>query len=327
VTSFAQAASAARAPLAERSPLGRTDMAVAPLCLGGNVFGWTADESDSFAVLDAYAESGGNFVDTADAYSSWMPGHVGGESETIIGNWMRVRGNRDELVIATKVGKLPTAAGLAVANIVASVDGSLTRLGTDHIDLYYAHMDDETVPLEESLGAFDALVRAGKVRYIAASNFGADRLQQALTTSEQNGLHAFAALQNHYNLMERGEYENSVRAVVAEHGLASLPYYGLARGFLTGKYRSGATIDSPRAAGVAPYLNDRGERVLRAVDACAQRHETSMAAIALAWLRMQPTITAPIASARSVTQFNDLLAMATTTLTDDDLVELANASM
>jgi aryl-alcohol dehydrogenase (NADP+) len=313
-------------PLSARLPIGSTGIMVAPLCLGGNVFGWTAGRDDAFAVLDAYAAAGGNFIDSADMYSHWVPGNVGGESETIIGDWMRSRRNRDDMVIATKVGKLPGAESLTAANIGASAEASLTRLGTDRIDLYYAHRDDSSVPLEESLAGFDALVRDGKTRQVAASNFTGERLQQALRISTDLGLSPFVALQNHYNLMERGGYEGATRDVVIEHGIASFPFYGLARGFLTGKYRSEAAVDSPRSSGVAPYLNERGEVVLRAVEACAQRHGATMAAVALAWLRAQPSVTSPISSARNVEQFSDLLAMASLALTADDLSELAAAS-
>jgi aryl-alcohol dehydrogenase-like predicted oxidoreductase len=313
-------------PLSARLPIGSTGIMVAPLCLGGNVFGWTAGRDDAFAVLDAYAVAGGNFIDSADMYSHWVPGNVGGESETIIGDWMRSRGNRDDMVIATKVGKLPGADSLTAANLRASAEASLKRLGTDRIDLYYAHRDDASVPLEESLVAFDALVSDGKIRQVAASNFTGERLAEALSISADLGLARFVALQNHYNLMEREHYEGTTREVVAEHGIASFPFYGLARGFLTGKYRSGAIVDSPRSAGVAPYLTERGERVLRAVESCAQRHGATMAAVALAWLRVQPTVTSPIASARNVEQVDDLLAMASLALTDDDLRELDAAS-
>jgi aryl-alcohol dehydrogenase-like predicted oxidoreductase len=317
---------AVHAHFAGRRPLGSTGLQVAELCLGGNVFGWTADVATSFDVLDAYAEAGGNFIDTADAYSAWKPGNAGGESETIIGDWMARRGNRDEVIVATKVGKLPTAAGLAPDTIRRAADDSLARLRTDRIDLYYAHLDDHAVPLEESLGALDQLVRQGKVRHIAASNFSAERLDEALAVSAEEGLAPFTALQNHYNLVERSDYEHAVRAVVEQHGLASVPFFGLARGFLTGKYREGRIIDSPRAEGVAQYLNPRGERILSALETCAQRHGATSAAVALAWLLAQPTVTSPIASARTVEQLDDLVAMTALHLTDVDLAELDQAS-
>jgi aryl-alcohol dehydrogenase-like predicted oxidoreductase len=313
-------------PLAGRRRLGRTDLQVAELCLGGNVFGWTADESDSFGVLDRYAGAGGNFIDTADAYSAWKPGNSGGESERILGDWMASRGNRDAMIIATKVGKLPSAAGLAPDNIRRAADDSLARLRTDRIDVYYAHLDDHAVPLEESLAAFDGLVREGKVRYVAASNFSAERLSAALDISASAGIASFVALQNHYNLVERAGYEDAVRAVVVAHQLGSLPFYGLARGFLTGKYREGRVVDSPRAEAVAQYVNARGERVLSALESCAKRLGTTAAAIALAWLLAQPTVTCPIASARNTDQLDELLAMTSVDLSPEDLASLDQAS-
>ena len=309
-----------------RRTLGTSDLQVAELCLGGNVFGWTARADESFVVLDAYAEAGGNFIDTADAYSDWVAGNSGGESESIIGDWMASRGNRDSVIIATKVGKLSTAAGLAPETIVRAAENSLARLRTDHIDVYYAHMDDRTVPLEDSLAAFDSLVRAGKVRYVAASNFTGERLAEALAISEREGFASFIALQNHYNLMERKEYEEDVRGVVAEHGLGSLPYYSLARGFLTGKYRGGFVTDSPRAKGVEQYLNERGDRVLVALESCADERGTSIASVALAWLLAQPTITAPIASARNLEQLDQLVGISEVTLTPEELAGLDRAS-
>ena len=224
-----------------------TDLDVFPLCLGGNVFGWTVDEPDSFAVLDAYAAAGGNFIDTADAYSMWADGNSGGESETIIGRWMAARGNRDRMIIATKVAKLETRRGLSAANIRAAAEDSLRRLGTDRIDLYYAHEDDETVPLAETLGAFDELVTEGKVRYVGASNFDAARLDESLEVSQAEGLTSYVALQPHYNLMAR-DYESELRGACENHDLACIPYFALAKGFLTGKYRrDGDAVDSVRA--------------------------------------------------------------------------------
>ena len=312
--------------LARRRTLGSSDLEVSELCLGGNVFGWIATQDESFEVLDAYVAAGGNFIDTADAYSDWKPGNSGGESEAIIGNWIASRGNRDAVVIATKVGKLSTAAGLSADTIIRAAENSLARLRTDHIDLYYAHMDDRAVPLEESLGAFDSLVQSGKVRYIAASNFTGERLAEALEVSQQEGFASFIALQNHYNLMERKEYEDDIRSVVAQHGLGSLPYYSLARGFLTGKYRGDFVTDSPRAKGVEQYMNERGERVLVALESCADERGTSIASIALAWLLAQPTITAPIASARNLEQLDQLLGLSTVTLTDAEIAGLDRAS-
>ncbi|MFI6511913.1 aldo/keto reductase [Streptosporangium sp. NPDC050855] len=290
-----------------------------PLCLGGNVFGWTADRDDSFAVLDAYAEAGGNLVDTADLYS-------GGVSETIVGEWMASRRNRDRIVVATKVGMWGERPGLSAANIRAAAEDSLRRLGTDHIDLYWAHVDDADTPLEETLGAFDELVTEGKVRNIGASNYGAERLSEAMRISERDGLASYGVLQQHYNLLER-DYEGALRDVVIEQGLTSTPYYGLARGFLTGKYRPGVTVDSPRAAKAAEYLeSERGPRVLDALDKVAASHGVAPATVALAWLAAQPTVATPIASARNVEQLRPLLAVADLTLSEDELALLDEAS-
>jgi aryl-alcohol dehydrogenase-like predicted oxidoreductase len=306
--------------------LDSTDLVVSPLCLGGNVFGWTADAHASQLVLDAYAEAGGNFVDTADSYSHWVAGNVGGESESIIGDWMAKRGNRDTMIVATKVGKSPTAPGLSATNIASSLDGSLRRLRTDRIDIYYAHLDDADVALEETLGALDAAVTAGKVRHIAASNFSAQRLQQALDISDREGFARFVALQNQYNLMDRTAYEGAVAEVVAKQGLGCFPFYGLARGFLTGKYRAGSRVESPRAAGAEQYAGTRGDRVLDAVESIATAHAATMAAVALAWVLAQPTVTAPIASARSVGQLVDLCALGQLRLTSVELAALDEAS-
>jgi aryl-alcohol dehydrogenase-like predicted oxidoreductase len=297
-----------------------------PLCLGGNVFGWTADRDASFAVLDAYAEAGGNFIDTADTYTSMVPGNVGGESETIIGEWMASRGNRDRIVLATKVGSLPTRPGLSAANIREAVEDSLRRLRTDHIDLYWAHIDDTATSLAETLGAFDALVDEGKVRNIGASNYNAERLTEALAISERDGLAKYGVLQQHYNLLER-EYEGALREAVKAGGLTSTPYFGLARGFLTGKYQPGVEVDSPRAGKAAEYLKtERGPRVLDALGKVAAAHGVAMATVALAWLAAQPTVAAPIASARNVEQLRPLLAVADLTLSEDELALLDTAS-
>ncbi|MFN8223982.1 MAG: aldo/keto reductase [Gaiellales bacterium] len=303
--------------------LGRTALDVFPLCLGGNVFGWTLDDDQSFAVLDAYAAAGGNFIDTADAYSTWKDGNSGGESETIIGRWLTSRGNRDRMVIATKVAKLEARPGLSAANIRAAVEDSLRRLGTDYIDLYYAHEDDPTVPLEETLGAFDALVREGKVRHLGASNFAADRLDEALLVSEATGLARYEVLQPHYNLMERA-YEGELRDVCVQRDVACVPYFALAMGFLTGKYRSSGTrVESVRAAAAAKYLEEGGEAVLSVLDELAASRETTVAAVALAWLAAQPTVAAPIASARTVEQLSALLPMTGISLTGDEIARLS----
>ena len=306
--------------------LGETALDVCRLCLGGNVFGWTADEQASFAVLDAYAEAGGNFIDTADSYSAWVPGHGGGESETTIGRWIAARGNRDQIVIATKVGQKPDRRGLSAPNIRAAAEESLERLQTDRIDLYYAHIDDAETPLEETLNAFTELIAEGKVGYVAASNYGAERLTEALRTSERAGLARYVALQTHYSLVERHLYEGELLAVCEGERLPCIPYWVLAMGFLTGKYRPGTTVDSPRAGGAGQYLDDRGLAVLAALDAIAATHETTVAAVALAWTAAQPTVLSPIASARSSEQLAGLLPMLELELTADELAALDAAS-
>ncbi|WP_433266508.1 aldo/keto reductase [Actinosynnema sp. CS-041913] len=307
--------------------LGTSDLDVSRLSLGGNVFGWTADEEASFAVLDAYVEAGGNFVDTADVYSAWGQGHVGGESETIIGRWLRARGNRDRVVVATKVGMLGVGGldNLKPATIATAVENSLTRLGVDHIDLYYAHQDDLETPQEEALAAFDALVKAGKVRHIAASNFTAARLTSALRVSEREGFARYVALQQHYNLVDRS-YEGELSAAVADAGLSSAPYWSLARGFLTGKYRPGVAVESVRATAASKYLDDRGLRILAALDEVAAARDTTVAAVALAWLADRPTVAAPIASARTVAQLADLLPALELELKADEMAKLTAAS-
>jgi aryl-alcohol dehydrogenase-like predicted oxidoreductase len=305
--------------------IGNTDLDVFPLCLGGNVFGWTADEQTSFDVLDAYVAAGGNFVDTADSYSAFHPGNSGGESETIIGNWMAARGNRDHVVVATKVGQLPDRTGLAPGNIRAACDDSLRRLQTDRIDLYYAHKDDPDTPLEDTVAAFGSLVDEGKVRYIGASNYSAERLAEAMEVSRRLAVPSFVALQPHYNLVER-DYERDLRPVVEREGLACLPYFALARGFLTGKYRDGTQVDSPRASRAEAYLDDRGRAVLAALDEVASAHSTTVAAVAIAWLRMQPTVVAPLASARNVQQLSEILPGASLELAPDELERLRAAS-
>jgi len=304
-----------------------TGLAVHPLCLGANVFGWTADEPESFAVLDAYRAAGGNFVDTADSYSAWVDGNQGGESETIIGKWVRARGNRDDVVIATKVSQHPEFQGLSAANIKAAADASLRRLDTDYIDLYYTHFDKPEVPVEEIIGALDELVKAGKVRHIAASNITPDRLRASLEFSDREGLAKYVALQPHYNLVSRDTYEGELQDLAACYGLVAVPYFSLASGFLTGKYRPGAKVDSPRAGGAAKHLeSERGLRVLTALDEIAQAHDAPVAAVALAWLAAQPTVAAPIASARTVEQLPALLAVAELTLTGAEVARLTEAS-
>ncbi len=297
------------------------------MCLGGNVFGWTLDEAQSFAVLDAYVEAGGNFIDTADSYGRRGSGGPG-ESERIIGRWIAARGNREQLVIATKVGNSPERRGLSAATVREGAEASLQRLGIDRIDLYYAHKDDPQTPLQETLAAFGALIEDGAIGYAAASNYSAERLEQALRIGEGDGMASYVALQPHYNLMEREQYERDLAPLCERRGLACIPYFGLAQGFLTGKYRpGGGLVDSPRAAGVREsYFNERGFAVLDALDAIAAEHGVAVAAVALAWLREQPTVLAPIASATSPQQVSELVACALLTLTDSERERLDEAS-
>jgi aryl-alcohol dehydrogenase-like predicted oxidoreductase len=311
----------------EMKRIADTDLLVSPLCLGCNVFGWTIDEPQAFAVLDAYASAGGNFLDTADSYTAWVAGNRGGESEESIGRWMEKRGNRERLVIATKVGQAPGLEGLSASTIRRAAEASLRRLRTDRIDLYYAHVDDIHTPLEETLSAFDALVREGKVRYVAASNYSAVRLADALAVSKRDGLARYSAIQPHYNLVHRDEYEGELSELCVSQGVACVPYYGLANGFLTGKYRAGQpSSESPRATLAAAYLDETGIRLLTVLDAVATVHETTIAAVALAWLAMQPTVVAPIASARTPGQLAELLQMASCELSDGELRVLRDAA-
>jgi aryl-alcohol dehydrogenase-like predicted oxidoreductase len=290
-----------------RVALGRTELLVHPLCLGGNVFGWSANAAQSQEVLSAYESAGGNFIDTADMYSRWHTGNVGGESETIIGDWMKARGNRNEMVIATKVAKLATRPGLSAANIAAAAEDSLRRLGTDYIDIYYAHHDDEEVPLEESLTAFNELVVAGKVRYLAASNYSATRLEEALKISRDLGMSEYLLLQPNYNAIVRDEYEGDLMAVAVKEDIPVLPYFSLAAGFLTGKYQPGVEVESVRAGDMPDYKNDRGWAILKALTEIAKQKNTSIAAVALGWLRAQPGVVTPIASARTTEQLAEIL--------------------
>jgi aryl-alcohol dehydrogenase-like predicted oxidoreductase len=308
-----------------RRAIGNSDLQVFPLSLGGNVFGWTADRDTSFAVLDAYTAAGGNFVDTADGYSAWVPGNTGGDSERILGAWFEARGNRDQVVLATKVSQHPDFKGLAADNIRHAADASLERLQSDYIDLYYAHFDDPTVPLEETVAALSGLVDAGKVRAIGISNYSPERIEEWFAITESEGLHRAVALQPHYNLVERS-YEEKYRALAERENLGVMPYFALAAGFLTGKYRDGVTVESARAAGAAKYLDETGRRVLAALDDVASAHDASVATIALAWLAAQPTITSPIASARTLEQLPDLLASVTVTLTASEMEALDDAS-
>jgi aryl-alcohol dehydrogenase-like predicted oxidoreductase len=284
-----------------------TDLVVHELCLGTNVFGWSADERQSHAVLDAYRSHGGNFVDTADMYSAWKEGNVGGESETIIGNWMAKNGNRNDMVVATKVAKLPTRPGLHPDNIIAACNDSLKRLQSDHIDIYYAHHDDPTIPLEDVLGAFAQLIAEGKVRYIAASQYTGARLQEALDVSAKHNLPSYIALQDQYNLVSRNPFESDQQPVLAAHGISAIPFYGLARGFLSGKYREGKVVESVRAEGVKEFATPKGYATLAVMDQIAEAHNCSVSAVSLAWLRSNPQLSTPIASARTVEQLEEIV--------------------
>ena len=306
--------------------LGNTEFKVAPLALGGNVFGWTADEATSFKLLDAFVDEGFNLVDTADVYSRWVPGHKGGESETIIGNWLKKSGKRGHVVIATKVGMAmgDEKQGLSASYIQRAVDDSLRRLQTDYIDLYQAHKDDPNVPLAETLGAFAELLRQGKVRAIGASNYSGQRLAEALEVSTQEKLASYQTLQPEYNLYDRFAYESDLEPVCQKHGLGVICYYSLASGFLTGKYRSEADLSkSPRGQTAKKYLDTRGFRILAALDRVAKRHNSTPTQIALAWLIARPSITAPIASATNLKQLDDLVQAANLEL-DPASIELLN---
>ena len=316
-------------------PIGMSGIEVAPVALGGNVFDWTADEAASFAILDAFVDAGGTMIDTADVYSAWVPGHVGGESERLIGRWLkRDPAKRSKVVIATKVGFLDGmivdgeyVASLEPKVVLGACESSLERLGVDTIDLYYQHRDNEKVPLADSLGAFDQLRRAGKIRAIGLSNFTAERVKAAIGASHDNGFDHPAALQNWYNLVERTKYEGELQDVALARGLAVFPYYSLANGFLTGKYRSQDDLSkSPRGLRSIEYLEGRGQRVLAAVEEVAAESGAAMATVALAWLKAQPGITAPIASATSVEQARELIAALTFDLNPGQIEILSEAS-
>ncbi len=306
--------------------LGKSAIQVAPLMLGGNVFGWTADEPTSFKILDAFVAAGLNFIDTADTYSTWVPGHQGGESETILGNWFKRSGKRDKVVIATKVGsEIPgQGKGLSKTWIMRQVEGSLKRLQTDHIDLYQSHRDDPTTPIDETLEAYAQLIQQGKVRVIGCSNFTAERTNESLAASRKHGWARYESLQPHYNLYERAAYETGLEPLALQEKLGVIPYYGLASGFLTGKYRSQDDLKkSPRGQATKKYLNDRGFRILQALDQTAERYQAKPAQVALAWLMARQSITAPIASATSVEQLNELV-QATTLELDREAIEKLN---
>ena len=313
----------------QKRTLGNSGLAIAPLVLGGNVLGWTAPEAMSFKLLDRFVAAGLDAIDTADVYSAWVPGHKGGESETVIGNWLKARGGRDKVVIATKVGfdRKDAGKGLAREHILKNVEASLARLRTDYIDLYQAHIDDKVTPLEETLATFQGLIEQGKVRAIGASNYTAPRFAEALQTSAASKLPRYQSLQPHYNLVERADYERELQPLVAKESIGVIPYYALASGFLTGKYRSPADFGkSPRGGGMKRFLNERGLRILKALDEVAGSLNATQAQVALAWLMARPTITAPIASATSVEQLDELIGATRLKLDADAIKALDTAS-
>ncbi|WP_114588072.1 aldo/keto reductase [Microbacterium arborescens] len=309
------------------STIGNSDLSVFPLALGGNVFGWTADRDASFAILDAFVEGGGNFVDTADSYSAWAPGHSGGESETIIGEWLAAR-SRPEVVVATKVSQHPDFRGLSASNVRAAAEASLRRLGVDAIDLYYAHFDDEETPLEETVGAFGQLVADGLVRHIAVSNYTAERIEEWLRIADETGVARPVAIQPHYNLVHRNEVEDTIVPIAERENLSLIPYFALAKGFLTGKYRStdASAHNTPRAEGAAVYATPQGLQIIDTLERIGAAHDVSIASAALAWLRSQPTVVAPIASASRLEQVQGLLDGGRVELTAEEIAELTRVS-
>ncbi len=314
----------------QKRALGKSGLFVSPLCFGGNVFGWTIDEAQSFKILDALTGAGLDFIDTADVYSVWAPGNKGGESETIIGNWLKKTGKRQDVIIATKVGydMAPDKKGLSKKYILESVEGSLRRLQTEYIDLYQSHKDDETVLQQESLEAYATLIKAGKVRAIGASNFSAERLQSAIDKSKELGLPSYQSLQPHYNLYDRKVYEDALEAVCVKNEVGVISYYSLARGFLSGKYRSEADLgESTRGGSVGQnYLNERGFRILKALDEVAEDSKATQAQVALAWLIARPSVTAPIASATTLEQLSDLVKSVSLKLSAENVEKLHAAS-
>ena len=313
----------------EKRRLGRTDLSIAPVAFGGNVFGWTADKETSFALLDRFAAAGLNAIDTADSYSTWAPGNKGGESETIIGEWMKARGNRQAMIVITKVGSQmgPGKKGLSARYIEEEVEASLKRLQIDVIDLYLSHWPDETTPYAETLGAYQRLIAKGKIRFCGASNLNAGQLAAALAASKANGLPRYEVLEPEYNLYDRSGFEGPLRDLCVAEGIGVITYYSLAKGFLAGKYRTPADLgQSPRGGGVRGYLNRRGLRIVDALDSVAARHGAKSAEVALAWLIAQPGVTAPIASATSPAQADSLIRAATLTLSADDLAALDSAA-
>ncbi|QCR39769.1 alcohol dehydrogenase [Microbacterium sp. SGAir0570] len=309
------------------STIGNSDLSVFPLALGGNVFGWTADRDASFAILDAFVEGGGNFIDTADSYSAWAPGHSGGESETIIGEWLAAR-SRPEVVVATKVSQHPDFRGLSASNVRAAAEASLKRLGVDAIDLYYAHFDDEETPLDETVGAFGQLVADGLVRHIAVSNYTTERIEEWLRIADETGVARPVAIQPHYNLVHRNEVEETIVPIAERENLSLIPYFALAKGFLTGKYRStdASAHNTPRAEGAAVYATPQGLQIIDTLERVGAAHDVSIASAALAWLRSQPTVVAPIASASRLEQVQGLLDGGRVELTADEIAELTRVS-
>lgn len=311
----------------QKRTIGSSSLQVAPLVFGGNVFGWTADEATSFSILDAFVDAGLDFIDTADVYSAWVPGHQGGESETIIGKWLKKSGKRDKVVLATKVGMLAARKGLSGGNIQTAVEDSLRRLQTDYVDVYFSHLDDADTSLAETLGAYQRLIEVGKVRVVGASNYSGARVEEALSVAQQHGLPQYQLIQPEYNLYDRAAYESDVEPVAQAHRLGVVTYYSLASGFLSGKYRSGADLGkSARGSRVEKYLNERGIRILEALDEVAGRHDSTPATVSLAWLIARPSVTAPIASATSLGQLKSLAAAVHLTLSDADIRQLNDAS-
>lgn len=306
--------------------LGKSSLEIYPLCLGGNTFGWTTDQPASFEVLDEYVGRGGNFIDTADSYSVWIPGNQGGESESIIGSWIAERSNRDQIVIATKVAQLPTRAGLSAPNIAAAAEDSLRRLHTDYIDLYYAHVEDTSVPVEESVQAFADLQSAGKIREVGLSNHSPERVRQWVEAADRLGVSRPVALQPHYNLVKRDDFEAKLAPIAEEFDLAVVPYYSLASGLLTGKYRPGEPLTGSRAAVVQTYINDSTEQVLNTLFEVAQAHGATPASVAIAWLLAQPTVAAPIASASRPAQLEALFHGVSLELSSEELDLLDHVS-